>query len=254
MRLDRGLARAAVVAVGLFLAIIGVGGLWLAATRSEGRVTNLAVGAFITSVAGVMLAGAQPRRAGWRRDPDSSGWVLPLAGSRGPLWSAALVCTTSGAVAVLVATVADRTGGRVVAGAVSAFMLGLAVELWRGVARRPRLVLTRDRVRLRGPGVDAEIAWDDVATVEYVAPGTRWAAVSLVAAGDAASYRSATSRLVLAMDRRPDPPGLEVRLGLVPDAPALVRVLRTLHAALPDRRGALLERGLPDDVGADERR
>ncbi|WP_435741716.1 hypothetical protein [Nocardioides sp. SYSU DS0663] len=37
---------------------------------------------------------------------------------------------------------------------------------------------------LQTPGLDAELAWDDVGTIDYVATESRWAAVSVVAARD----------------------------------------------------------------------
>ena len=160
----------------------------------------------------------------------------------------ALVLTTLGIGLALAAVLDDRTGVRVAAGVPALLLLVVAAELWRAWSRRPELRISADLVELHGAGIDSELAWDDVGAVVPENLGTRWAALVLTAAAGAPSYRWTLSRFLLPTDREPDPPGIHLRFGLVPDEAQLRRVLRELHVGRPgpsrgdDRRRAAVRR------------
>lgn len=65
----------------------------------------------------------------------------------------------------------------------------------------------------------------------------------------ATSYDYQLRRTLLPTDRVPDPPGIHVRTGMVPDEPALRRLLATLHQAGRDGRESMIARGLPEASG-----
>ncbi|MBA3783737.1 MAG: hypothetical protein H0X12_18055 [Nocardioides sp.] len=69
------------------------------------------------------------------------------------------------------------------------------------------------------------------------------------AAVDAPSYRQRVSRFLLPTDRVPDPPGVHLRVGLIPDEPRLRRLLQAMHAGGRSTREAMIGRGLPDASG-----
>lgn len=234
----------------LITGLIGVGALVVAATRQEQRLLNLVIGLFMLSVCVMMLLAQRRSVATWERGELAGrpAWVMRL-GERGQLPAGALVLTTAGVGLGLAALLHHRTGVRVLAGLLAVFLVVLAAELWRAWARRPVLRISADLVQLHGPGIDSELAWDDVGVVVHENLGTRWGALVISAASGAPSYRWELSRLLLPMDREPDPPGIHLRFGLVPDEAQLRRVLRDLHVADRARREALIRRGLPSDAG-----
>ena len=234
----------------LVTALIGAAGLYLAATSEERRLLNLVIGAFMLSVAAMVVLGQRRSVSTWRRTElrGRPAWALAL-GERGQVPAVALVLTTLGIGLALVAVLDDRTGVRVVAGVPALFLLVLAAEMWRAWSRRPELRISPDLVELHGPGIDSELAWDDVGAVVPENLGTRWAALVLTAAADAPSYRWTLSRFLLPTDREPDPPGIRLRFGLVPDEAQLRRVMRELHVADRARREAMIGGGLPSDAG-----
>lgn len=237
--------------------LIGLIGLAMVGTALVGDLTSgprwtaIGVGGFLLAVAWLLVsAGGVRAGSGWTTATvdGQPGWVLPIRGS------AALATVLSvlglGLAGLAVdGAVTGRTGVAVMAGAVALFLLMLAAEFWRILLRRPELRLGVDRIELRGPGIDAELAWEDVGVVDYRDLGTRWAAVHVSAATPAPSYRHRLRRLVLPLDRAPEPPGIAVRVGQVPDAPGLLKVLRALHAAGRDGRVAMITRGHPEASG-----
>lgn len=240
--------------VGIFTALltglVGAGALYLAATSEERRLLNLVLGAFMLSVAAMVALGQRRSVATWRRTELGGGpaWAMML-GERGQVPAVALVATTLGIGLTLAAALDDRTGVRVVAGIPALFLLVLAVEMWRAWSRRPELRISADLIQLHGPGIDSELGWDDVGVVVHENLGTRWGALVITAAGDASSYRWKLSRLLLPMDREPDPPGIHLRFGLIPDEPQLRRILRDMHVGDRAAREAMISRGLPADSG-----
>lgn len=234
----------------LITGLIGCAALFVAATRDEGRVLNLFIGAFMLSVS-VMVAVVQRRGTTTWRQTELSGrpaWAMSLGG-RGHLPAAATVVTILGAGLALAAVLHDRTGVRVVTGVVALVMLVVAAELWRILARRPELRISADLVQLHGPGIDTELAWDDVGSVVHDNLGTRWAGLVLTAVAGAPSYEWRTSRLLLPLDREPDPAGIHLRFGLLPDEPHVRRVLRDLHIADRAQREQLITQGPPSASG-----
>ncbi|WP_210651675.1 hypothetical protein [Nocardioides sp. SYSU D00065] len=232
----------------LITGVIGVGALWLAGTRDDQRLLNGVVGAFMLSVAVLVALGQRRSVSTWRRTElrGRPAWALGL-GERGQVPAVAVVLTVLGAGLALAAVLDDRAGVRVVAGLPAVFLLVLAAEMWRAWARRPELRISADLVELHGAGIDSELAWDDVGAVVHENLGTRWAALVLTAVAGAPSYRWRLSRLLLPMDREPDPPGIHLRFGLVPDEAQLRRVLRDLHVADRARREAVISSRLPSD-------
>lgn len=243
-----------VPAVLLTAAITGticLGSAWAAATEREGRATLAAVALFTGTVSLMMLAslGHGTGTGTWSvTELDGRpAWRMRLGPSR---LSAATV------VAVLVATglglgigayaVGQRSvGGAVVVGAIALAMLLLGLELGRAVARAPALLIGIDRLHHQGAGVLVDLAWDDVASIEWAHVGTRWASVRIGAVVGAPSHRVKRRSSLLPLDRVPDQPGIELRLTLLPDAPAVLRTLRELELGGRATREALIPRGTP---------
>jgi uncharacterized membrane protein YfcA len=234
----------------LVTGVIGVAGLVLAATREEQRLVNVVVGVFMLSVAVMVALGRRASASTWRRTElrGRPAWAVAL-GERGQVPAVAVVLTTLGLGLALAAVLADRTGVRVVAALPALLLLVLAAEMWRTWSRRPELRISADLLELHGPGIDSELAWDDVGAVVPENLGTRWAALVVTAAAGAPSYHWRLSRFLLPMDREPDPPGIHLRFGLVPDEAELRRVLRDLHGADRARREALISGSLPGEPG-----
>lgn len=237
------------VAVGI-IGLVGAGALAVGVTTPEQRTVGLVVGAFLLVVAVSMAVGAG-RRAGPGWTPSTldgrPAWALALGGS-GSAAAMAAIPGVLGVGLVVVALQAEPVVA-VLLGLVALFLLVLAVEGVRLLVRRPELRVSADRLSLRGPGVDAELVWDEVGTVEHRDLGTRWAAVAVSAVQGARSYRCESRRFLLPTDRVPDPPGIVVRVGLVPDPTRLVRILRALHAGGRAEREAMIGRGLPEASG-----
>jgi hypothetical protein len=230
------------------LGVIAIAAGYVAVTQSGNRVFNLCVAAIAAVCALMLAASTRTRGQRWERvDLDGvPAWALSLTGA-GSVPTVALVCTTFGVAFGVGALSADSPGLAVVLGLLGLLMLVVGAEMWRVWARRPALTVTADRILLRGPGIDAELGWDDVGTVDYQALGTRWAAVLVSAATNATTYHYRLRRFLLPTDRVPDPPGIAVRVGLVPDAPALLNLLRAMHTGGRSGRDAMIGRGLPAD-------
>ncbi|MGF9760441.1 hypothetical protein AAII07_35160 [Microvirga sp. 0TCS3.31] len=234
----------------LITGLIGAGGLYLAATSEERRLLNLVVGAFMLSVAVMVALGQRRRVAVWEQAQleHRPAWRMRI-GERGQVPAVATVSTTLGIGFALGAVLGGSPGVAVVCTVPALFMLVLAVELWRVVLRRPELRISADLIQLHGPGIDSELRWDDVGVVVHEHLGTRWGALVVTAARDASSYRWRLSRFLLPMDREPDPPGIHLRFGLIPDEPQLRRILRAMHVSDRATREAMINRGLPTDSG-----
>lgn len=231
-------------AAAMLVGLIGVAMLVVGLGSPDRRVLGLTVGGFMLAVAWLLVSsaavGASPS---WRTTTVDSrpAWALPIRGSA----PAATVLTVLGVGLAVGVASAGSVGVAVVVGPVALFCLVLGLELWRIWLRRPELRIGADLVQLRGPGIDTELAWEDVGAVDYADLGTRWASVHVSAALDAPSYRYRMRRLLLPLDRVPAPPGVAVRVGQVPDAPALLALLRALHTAGPSGRQAMIDRGPP---------
>jgi hypothetical protein len=234
----------------LVTGLIGAAALYLAATSEERRLLNVVLGAFMLSVAAMVVLSQRQSVATWRRTElrGRPAWAMSL-GERGQVPAVALVLSVLGVGLALAAVLDDRTGVRVAAGLPALLLLVLAAEMWRTWSRRPELRISADLVELHGPGIDSELAWDDVGAVEHAHLGTRWAALVLTAVAGAPSYRWKLSRLLLPMDREPDPPGIHLRFGMVPEEAQLRRLLRDMHVTDRATREAMISRGLPADAG-----
>lgn len=240
--------------VGIFTALItgliGVGALYLAATSEERRLLNVVLGAFMLSVAAMVVLGQRRSVAVWEQAQlqQQPAWSMRI-GERGQVPAVAMVSTTLGIGFALGAVLAGSPGVAVLCTALALFMLVLGIEFWRVVLRRPELRISADLIQLHGPGIDSELGWDDVGVVVHEHLGTRWGALVITAARDASSYRWELSRLLLPMDREPNPPGIHLRFGLIPDEPQLRRILRDMHVGDRAAREAMISRGLPADSG-----
>jgi len=234
----------------LITGLIGGGALYLAATSEERRLLNLVLGAFMLSVAVMVTLGQRRSVAVWEQAQleQRPAWRMRI-GERGQVPAVAMVSTTLGIGFALGAVLGGSPGVAVVCSVLALFMLVLAAELWRVVLRRPELRISADLIQLHGPGIDSELRWDDVGGVVHEHLGTRWGALVITAARDASSYRWKLSRFLLPMDREPDPPGIHLRFGLIPDEPQLRRLLRDMHVGDRATREAMISRGLPTDSG-----
>ncbi|WP_299057522.1 hypothetical protein [uncultured Nocardioides sp.] len=215
---------------------------WLGATQPSERPGAFVVAAVMGSVALLVGAAQRPVRSRWTAtDVDGRpAWRLRLGDPVGAVLVAVVLTALTVLLAGLVA--ADPVPGRLVLFGVPGLLVVVgAVEMWRiALVRRPHLTLTADRVELRSPGLDAVVAWRDVATVEN-AGGARHASVALLAVRGAPSYDARTRRLLLPTDRLPDQLAVAVRMPLVPDPAGLLRLLRELHAADEGSRAARLQ-------------
>lgn len=243
-------SRPAGIFTALITGLIGVGALYLAATSEERRLFNLVLGAFMLSVAVMVTLGQRRSVAVWEQAQleQRPAWSMRI-GERGQVPAVAMVSTTLGIGFALGAVLGGSPGVTVVCTVLALFMLVLAAEFWRMVLRRPELRISADLIQLHGPGIDSELRWDDVGVVAHEHLGTRWGALVITAVRDAPSYRWSLSRFLLPMDREPDPPGIHLRFGLIPDEPRLRRILRDMHAGDRARREAMISRGLPSDSG-----
>ncbi|MFC6286828.1 hypothetical protein ACFP3Q_11500 [Nocardioides sp. GCM10027113] len=233
----------------MIITVVGVAILGAGIAIPEQRATGLLLGAFLLSVSCFMVLGAARRAApGWSLTTldGRPAWALRIGGT-----GAAAMLVVPGLLATVLLVAASRAprAAAVVAGAIALFLLVLAAEGLRLVLRRPELRLGVDRIELRGPGIDSTLAWDDVAAVTHHHLGTRWGAVVAEAATDATTYDHELSRWLLPTDRVPDPPGVCVRVGLVPDVPRLTRLMRAMHVADRAGREAMISRGLPEQSG-----
>lgn len=230
--------------------LIGAALLYSAITTSQSRVLFAVLGTFMLAVSAMMAVGQRRERAAWRSTTleGRPAWAMALGG--GAMAAAAAVVVTVLAVGLLlVVLLGPNAGARILAGVVAAFLVAVAVTMWSVVVRRPELLMSADLVHLKGPGIDARLAWDDVEVVTHEHLGTRWGALVLRTTPGAASYDFRLRRTLLPTDRVPDPPGIHVRTGLVPDEPALRRLLAALHLAGRDGRESMIARGLPEASG-----
>ena len=243
-------SRPAAVFTILITGLVGAGLLYTAVVSAESRVLFSVLGIFMLAVSAMMLLGQRVEKAAWRSaDLDGRpGWAMSLGGGAMAA-AAAVVLTTLGVGLALVVVLGPNTGAKVLSGVLAAFVLALAVTMWSVVLRRPELRMSADLVELRGPGIDSRLAWDDVEVVSHEHLGTRWGALVLRATPGATSYYYQLRRTLLPTDRVPDPPGIHVRTGMVPDEPALRRLLATLHQAGRDGRESMITRGLPEASG-----
>jgi len=235
--------------------LIAAATAYTAATGSEDRAYLGFVALFMGSVSVMMLTTLRPPGPRWSSVEleGRPAWRLAL-GPAQPVPAVALVLTILGLglawLAVMIAV--GSTGGAVVVaalvGLLAAFLLAVAAQLWLTWARPPSLVVSA-HLRYAGVGVVVDLGWDDVATVEHADRTTRWACVTVSARAGAASYRCRRRWTLLPVDRVPDPPGLEVRYGLLADVPQLVRLLRELHVGGRATRESLISLGLPEVSG-----
>lgn len=245
--------RAGAWAGGAVIGFIGVVMLLGGILTPERRVLGITIGVFMLAAAWlVMSAGALRARPSWSGTTleGRSAWAMQVGGARGgPAVAAAVVLSSMSVGLILAAVFGGKLGIAVLAAPVALFTFLLAAEMWRACLRRPYLAISAELIRFHGPGIDSEVSWDDVGTIEYHHQGTRWTAVVVSAARDAPSYRYELSRLFLPTDRVPDPPGVAVRVGLIPDTPGLVKLLRAMHIGGRSTREAMVSRGLPEDSG-----
>ena len=240
--------------VGIFTVVItglvGLGGLYVAAVEEERRLSNVVIGAFMLSVCVMVLLGLRRSVATWELAElqGRPAWSMRI-GERGQLPAVASVLTTLGVGFALGAALGGNPGVAVLCAPLALFLLVVAAELWRAWARRPELRISADLIQLHGPGIDSELAWEDVGVVVHEHLGTRWGALVITAVRGAPSYRWKLSRLLLPTDREPDPAGIHLRFGLVPDEPQLRRILRDMHVGGRAGREAMISRGLPADSG-----
>ncbi|MCD4535962.1 hypothetical protein LRP67_17880 [Nocardioides sp. cx-169] len=232
-------------------AFMCAGAAWTAVTEPEGRVAMVALALFGGSVSWMMLLSLGGGRERWSPDRLDArpAWRLRL-GAPGAAPAVALVLTAAAlGLGFGALSYRDRLTHAAVPAVLAVGLLLLAVQMWQVWLRAPSFLLSADRLVYDGAGVLVELAWEDIGVVDYAHLGTRWAAVRISAATGAPSYRHRTRRSILPVDRVPPQPGIELRLGLLPDAPALVRLLRELHVGGRAAREATLSRGLPGDCG-----
>lgn len=234
----------------LITGLVGVGGLWAGWTTSENRAFNLVLGAFMLSIALMMVLGLRRSRTTWRcvELNGQLAWAMQI-GESGQAVAGALVLTTLGSGFAAWAVLGGSLGAAVVGGSLATFLLVLGLEFWALVIRRPELRISPDLLQLHGPGIDSELSWDDVGVVDQAHLGTRWGALVITTVNDSGSFRYRLRRLLLPMDRAPDPPGIHLRFGQIPDEAQLRRILRDFHVGGRPIREALISRGLPEASG-----
>lgn len=234
----------------VMVSLVATGGFYAGFRQAEGRLLNLTIATFMASAAVMAVTSLRSPRNQWRT-ADLQGrpaWTLRV-GHAGGLPSVALVLTTLGVGLGLGAVSVDSVGLAVVVGLLALFILVLAAELWRAWFRRPELRISADLIQFHGTGIDSELGWDDVELVRHEHLGTRWAALVCVAVPGAPSYRYRLRRFLLPTDRVPDPPGIHLRVGLIPDERHLRRLLQAMHGGGRPVREAMISRGLPEASG-----
>jgi hypothetical protein len=232
-------------------ALICAASVWAAATERDRRAGMVVLALFTGSVALMMALSLAAVRARWSLEQldGRPAWRLRLGGN-GSAAVVALVLTATalglgfGAVALRENVVLALVLGVLALGA-----LLVALQMWQVWLRAPSFWVGADRLVHDGAGVLVELAWDDVGVIDYAHLGTRWSAVLIGAAVGAPSYRHRSRPSLLPLDRVPEQPGIELRNGLLPDAPALLRLLRDLHVGGRPTREAMITRGLPADSG-----
>lgn len=229
--------------------VVCAGSAWVAATDSEGRATSVTVALFTGAVSAMMLASLGRDAGAWSAAEldGRPAWRLRLGPSRAATATVVAVLAAAGVGLMLgaVAAAGGSPAGGVVVGALALAVLLLALELGRVAVRAPALLVGVDRLRHEGAGVLVDLAWEDVSTIEWAHVGTRRASLRVGAVSGASSHRVRARSSVLPLDHVPDEPGIEVRTGLLPDAPDLLRRLRELQLGGRATREALLSRGVP---------
>lgn len=126
-----------------------------------------------------------------------------------------------------------------------ALFLAIVPDALRALLRRPALLLTQRAVALRGWGMDARLAWEDVTGVELVVPHPRRPALRIAGHPGAASWSLRMRRIIVPLDLRPGSEHIDVRL-LALDHPGMVQTLVEHLATLtePDRRALLNENAI----------
>lgn len=245
----------------LLTGLISVSGFTVAATEPDNRAVALPVALFMGSVSVMMLLSL-----GRLRDPWSvveldarPAWRLRLGGSRRSAAGVALVILVLGAALAYAAVTTfvgrppvDPGGDIALAvflGLLAAFLVLVGESMTRVVLRAPALYISTAGLRHTGAGVLVELDWDDVGTIEWAHLGTRWAAIRIGALRDAASHRVRRRATILTLDKVPDEPGIELRLGLVADPPRLLALLREMQIGGQSTRESLISRGPPEASG-----
>lgn len=251
-RSSEGLSTSRTAGVLFTAAITGVicaGATWAAATGQESRTGMVVLALFTGSVSLMMLASLRGYRDPWSATEldGRPAWRLRLGPTRFLTTTVAvvLVATTVGLGLGALSIAEQSAVGGIVVGALALGMLLLAVEMGRVAARAPALVIGIDRLHHRGAGIEVELAWNDVSSIEYVHRRSRWASLRIGAVHDATTHRARTRPSLLPLDHVPEEPGIEVRLTLLPDAAAVMRLLRDLHLGDRHTREALIPRGAP---------
>ena len=251
-RSSEGLSTSRTAGVLFTAAITGVicaGATWAAATGQEGRTGMVVLALFAGSMSLMMLASLRGYRDPWSATEldGRPAWRLRLGPTRLLTTTVAvvLVATTVGLGLGALSIAEQSAVGGIVVGALALGMLLLAVEIGRVAARAPALVIGIDRLHHRGAGIEVELAWNDVSSIEYVHRRSRWASLRIGAVRDATTHRARLRPSLLPLDHVPEEPGIEVRLTLRPDAAAVMRLLRDLHLGDRHTREALIPRGAP---------
>lgn len=174
-------------------------------------------------------------------------WRLRLGPTRFLTVAVALVLVaTALGIGLGALSIAEQSAvGGVIVGILALGFLLLAEEMGRVAARAPALLIGIDRLRHEGAGIEVELAWDDVSFIDYVHRRSRWASVRIGAARDATTHRARKRFSLLPLDHVPEEPGIEVRLTLLQDPAAIMRLLRDLHIGDRPTREALIPRGTP---------
>lgn len=224
---------------------------WAAATEPDGRAAMVVLALFTGSVALMMLLSLCAGRARWSLEPldGRPAWRLRLGGAGAAPAAASVLTATALGLGFGAVSLRESVAPALLVAVLALGILVLAVQLWQVWLRAPSFWVSADRLVHDGAGILAELAWDDVGTVDYAHLGTRWSAVRISAAVAAPSYRHRSRRSLLPLDRVPQEPGIELRTGLLPDAPKLLRLLRDLHVGGGAGREAMIARGLPADSG-----
>lgn len=224
---------------------------WAAATEPDGRAGMVVLALFTGSVALMMLLSLGSDRARWSLEQldGRPAWRLRLGGSGAAAAVGSVLTATALGLGFGAVSLRETPAMALVLGVLAVGVLVVAVQLWQVWLRAPSFRVGVDRLVHDGAGVVVELAWDDVGTVDYAHLGSRWSAVRISAAVGAPSYRHGSRRSLLPLDRVPPEPGIELRTGLLPDAPQLVRLLRDLHVGGRATRESMIARGLPADSG-----
>ena len=87
--------------------------------------------------------------------------------------------------------------------------LALVPDAARAMGRNPRLVLSVQSISFHGWTEDAELAWEDVASVSADPAGSRRPRILVSGRPQALSWRTSSHRILLPLDPRPGRPGAD---------------------------------------------